>query len=346
MKNAQKNGERYLRFSDYDLKKILRERQRYGVSEGVWLEFKQLFDNSKRAWVSLLVELVSIANTEGGVVIVGVSDDGELIGCDKELLKSFDAATIRQKLETYSPNSAVEVRARAFNYYNSDYIALCVAKSNNLIVFDKDGNYKEEKGKTKAAFHHGVVYVRKPGGKCAATQTDLDSRVREIAQDLAGKHLARIKRMASIPIESELVAVDPSNPEHGYRIKDTGEAEPVQLVATGEGEVPVSRAIALIRDRPVPVINPGRLRVKHVCKKVEKALGTKKRYRQHQHTQSWKYYGVRPPTISPNPADCRTEFCQYDEPHGDYLYTEKWVEFLIEKLKDDEEYEKVVAYRP
>lgn len=341
----QKNGERYLRLSDYDLRKILRERQRYGAAEGVWLEFKESFDDSKRAWVSLLAELVSLANTEGGVVIIGVSDDGELIGCGRKLLRGFDAANVRQKLESYSPNSAVEVTARVFSYYNSDYIALCVAKSNKLIVFDKDGNYAEEKGKTKSAFHQGVVYVRKPGGKCAATQTDLDSRVREIAQDLASRHLARVERIASIPIESELVAVDPNNPERGYRIKDTGEAEPVQLVATGEGEVPVSRAIALIKERRVPVINPGRLRVKDVCKRVEKALGARKRFRQHQHTQSWKYYGVRPPTDSPNPADCRTEFCQYDEPHGDYLYTEKWVEFLIEKLKDDDEYEKVVAYR-
>ena len=42
---------------------------------------------------------------------------------------------------------------------------------------------------------------------------------------------------------------------------------------------------------------------------------------------------------------CKTEFCHYDEPHQDYIYTKKWVDFLVEKLKDDQEYENIKLVR-
>jgi len=52
---------------------------------------------------------------------------------------------------------------------------------------------------------------------------------------------------------------------------------------------------------------------------------------------------VRPPKDSDNPAQCKTEYCQYDELHKDYGYTKKWVEFLSAELQDDEKYRIVLG---
>ncbi|GAC1315588.1 MAG: hypothetical protein NVSMB28_00350 [Collimonas sp.] len=52
----------------------------------------------------------------------------------------------------------------------------------------------------------------------------------------------------------------------------------------------------------------------------------------------WRRYKVRPANGAKNPAETVANFCSYDEAHKDYLYTPAWVQFLIEKMKDENEY--------
>lgn len=53
----------------------------------------------------------------------------------------------------------------------------------------------------------------------------------------------------------------------------------------------------------------------------------------------WKRYGVRPSGGAKTPAATQEKYCVYDEPHKDYLYTPAWVDYLIEKMRIDGEYE-------
>ena len=56
------------------------------------------------------------------------------------------------------------------------------------------------------------------------------------------------------------------------------------------------------------------------------------------HTQAWKHYAVRPASDAPNPAATKSQFCVYDPAHGDYLYTLAWIDFLIQQLADETQY--------
>ncbi|MGN8791795.1 DUF3644 domain-containing protein [Acidaminococcus fermentans] len=54
------------------------------------------------------------------------------------------------------------------------------------------------------------------------------------------------------------------------------------------------------------------------------------------HTCLWKAFGIRPERNSQDKFDTMEKYCLYDEPHDDYLYTNEWVNFivnLIEKYK-------------
>ena len=53
---------------------------------------------------------------------------------------------------------------------------------------------------------------------------------------------------------------------------------------------------------------------------------------QTDHTYLWKAFRVRPLKQSDCKFDTVEEFCVYDEPHNDYLYTEHWVTFIINLL--------------
>jgi len=100
------------------------------------------------------------------------------------------------------------------------------------------------------------------------------------------------------------------------------------------------RDIALIKERTkiVQVANQGKFKPKTIVSIVKDKIG--KPFTTTKHTQAYKYYKVRP-----DHDNCKTQYCQYDEPHKDYVYTQEWVDFLVEKLQDEEEYQKVIAYK-
>ncbi len=84
------------------------------------------------------------------------------------------------------------------------------------------------------------------------------------------------------------------------------------------------KSIVAIKQQKVQVANQGRLKPGMVVTKIQEKTGITKTI--HWHTQMWKKYRVRESRDT-----CKTEYCQYDEPHKDYIYTEQWVDYLIEK---------------
>jgi len=103
----------------------------------------------------------------------------------------------------------------------------------------------------------------------------------------------------------------------------------------------LERVVALVKPKLVPVVNPGTLKPGGVAAKVAKALGIP--FGPNRHAKCWRYYKVRPPWDSPEPAKCTTKYCQWDPVHGDYVYTEEWVQFLIRELSDPEKRKAVIG---
>ncbi|MDR2457178.1 MAG: hypothetical protein LBD41_01665, partial [Clostridiales Family XIII bacterium] len=47
------------------------------------------------------------------------------------------------------------------------------------------------------------------------------------------------------------------------------------------------------------------------------------------HVSMWQKYKIRPGGKAKNKSDCKTNYCVFNEPHKDYLYTDDWVKFLV-----------------
>ena len=125
---------------------------------------------------------------------------------------------------------------------------------------------------------------------------------------------------SSSDISFEFVKYDPKNPEDMKALQ---------------------RHITLIRDRQIPVAHPGKYKPSGVAKLVAERIG--RPFPVHQHTRAWKYYKVR---VSGNEPDrCKTKFCQFDSVHNDYIYTDAWVELLVQKLSNPAEYKRVTEVR-
>jgi hypothetical protein len=111
----------------------------------------------------------------------------------------------------------------------------------------------------------------------------------------------------------------------------------------------VDRAVTLIKNKhvQVPISNLNLIKPQKVVNRVQKGLGNpkvqrngkeKNKFTLHSHTQCWQYYAVRPLNGANKPEITKSEYCIYDQPNNAYLYTEAWVDFLIEEMQDEEKY--------
>lgn len=116
---------------------------------------------------------------------------------------------------------------------------------------------------------------------------------------------------------------------------------------TPEQQEAVGKIPGLIKTKNVPVVNIGLLKVKQVITAVQKGLGnptvkrgakTIDKFNQITHRLCWARYDVRPKNGAPSPEKTDQRYCVYDKVHKDYLYTEGWVAFLIDKMADESEY--------
>jgi hypothetical protein len=99
----------------------------------------------------------------------------------------------------------------------------------------------------------------------------------------------------------------------------------------------------LIREKHIPIANLGLFKPGEV---VEKLKGrTPHPVNMSVHTYAWKYYKVRPASGDAHPERTIPEYCLYDSAHGDYLYTQAWVEKLARELADATVYDLVVPKR-
>lgn len=88
----------------------------------------------------------------------------------------------------------------------------------------------------------------------------------------------------------------------------------------------------IVKDKVIKaeVINPGKLKPGKVISEINKKLTTKINHSDHKHIQA--IFKIRPYKEfgeDQDPFETNTKYCHYDEAHNDYLYQERWVNFLV-----------------
>jgi hypothetical protein len=104
----------------------------------------------------------------------------------------------------------------------------------------------------------------------------------------------------------------------------------------------LGKQIVAIKERQVQVHNANLIKPTAVAREVAKRLG--KKFTINDHILAWRRFNVRPSGFST--TGCDLKFCVPDAAHQDFLYTQEWVEFLVQKLSDATEYQAVLSFKP
>lgn len=173
----------------------------------------------------------------------------------------------------------------------------------------------------------------------------------EVIKKFQGKHYDQIKEYIETYRESlsNDIYNDPKYSFRVYLVPKTGNhknssdmsMEFVKYNPENPDEIAAQKQlVTLIKEKIVKTGNPDGLKPKQVVELVAKKIN--KKFNVHQHTQAWKFYKIRSSKFTKNHLN---EYCYSDAVHEDYVYTPAWVDFLIRKLSNDDEYTKVTSYK-
>src|SRR5215471_502310 len=72
---------------------------------------------------------------------------------------------------------------------------------------------------------------------------------------------------------------------------------------------------------------------------------SQKKFTRRNHTQAWRFYSTRPRQGSKTPGDTNKDYCVYHPAHGDYTYSEKWIDHLVAEIVDDDKWAAIKNYK-
>jgi hypothetical protein len=141
------------------------------------IEFKIVFEETTQAWIELIKDIVAMANTHGGLIIIGVHDDGSPTIFDSSYLELLDNTTFIDKIFKYTNCRLSGLKVYPAQRKGSRVFVIEIAPRDIPIIFTSPGEYevKDKEGKTikKSAFPVGSIYFRHSARSDPGTSDDL-----------------------------------------------------------------------------------------------------------------------------------------------------------------------------
>ena len=189
-------------------------------AETTSIEFKSFFDpKSPRDWCELVKDIVAIANSGGGVIVVGLDDRGAPSGLDASPLLDLDPADITDKVHKYTGYQFFEFSLHALNKGGSQLLAIHLGEVRTPLVFEKPGTYDVGGGHQQSAFREGTIVFRHGAKSEPANNDDVRMSFERGLESARQALLQNVRQVVEAPIGSTVVTVLPSTEETALPVR-------------------------------------------------------------------------------------------------------------------------------
>ncbi len=221
------------------LKKALSAKRR-----SKYVEFRTHFDiGSGRDWCELLKDLTAMANSGGGVVLIGVQADGQPSNSDVSTVIGMDPVMLADKLHHYTDSPFSDFHIQEVSKDGLSVAAIRVGAAFPPVVFTRDGAYTDDELWEKTAFSAGSVYFRRGGKSVTGTSADLRKALEGRLDSVRKNWLADVRKVVRAPAGSK-IAVLPPTIQHA----DSPDALPIQII--DDPNAPTYRVVDVDRTHP------------------------------------------------------------------------------------------------
>ena len=190
------------------------------------VDFKREFDpTSNPQWLELLKDIVAMANSGGGIILLGLDDDGLPSSGDVSHLFELDPADITNKIYKYTDHQFHDFQFIEASKRDITICALVVGPAPIPIIFTKPGTYSIENNRQKTAFSAGTVYFRHGAKSEPGCTDDLRSSFERLLSFTKSSWLDGIAKIVEAPAGARIAVLPPE-----IRQSDSPQAVPIRIV--------------------------------------------------------------------------------------------------------------------
>jgi hypothetical protein len=174
-------------------------------NESKSVDFKSAFDPDCAAdWCELLKDVVAMANSGGGTILIGVADDGQCMGRLSALkILQTDPAKITDKIAKYTGMQFDSFTINLVRRSGRKVAMVTIGWADPPMIFEKPGTYAVEDGKQqKTAFAAGTLYVRHGAKSEPARSADIARLMNRNIQRARREWLSGVKKVSMAPTGS------------------------------------------------------------------------------------------------------------------------------------------------
>jgi hypothetical protein len=203
-------------------------RAREGKRESRNLDFKERFDpGSKAEWCEIVKDIVAMANSGGGAIVVGVRNDGSASRGDLQPVLDLDPAKITDQIAKYTGHQVAGFEVVEVKRGRRRTATILVDELDEPLVFSRPGTYPdgEHSSGQGRAFSQGTLYVRHGAKSETANTADLAAIINRRLDQEREELMRNVRRVVEAPAGTEVIPIRRGVPN------EAGEPTAIQLTA-------------------------------------------------------------------------------------------------------------------
>lgn len=191
------------------------------------VDFKSTFDpESTGDWCELVKDIVAMANSGGGVIVIGLDNSGAPSKSDVKAVLDLDQAKFVDKIRKYTGFEFGELEVHEAKKQDDTVAVIEISAVKVPMVFTEVGTYEvAATGRQKTAFSKGTVYFRHGAKSEPGTTEDIRGVIERQLEVIRGEWLDGVRKVVRAPQGSAVTVFSGEVKE-----SNSSEATPIRLV--------------------------------------------------------------------------------------------------------------------
>jgi hypothetical protein len=204
------------------------------------IDFKSGFDpESAGDWCELIKDIVAMANSGGGAIVIGLDNGGAPSKKDVKGVLELDHAKFVDKIRKYTGFEFGEMEVHEAKKQDDTVAVLEISAVKIPMVFTEVGTYDVNAGgkqKQKTAFSKGTVYFRHGAKSEPGTTQDLRDVIERQLEAIRGEWLDGVRKVTHAPQGSAISVFS-------GEVRESSSPEAIQIRLVDDPDAPGYRLI-------------------------------------------------------------------------------------------------------
>ena len=207
--------------------------------ESKYVDFKRHLDfGESHTWCEIVKDIVAMANSGGGVLLIGVDNKGTPTGFDPKPILELDQAVVIDQIHKYT-NVQFDRFTISEQVKTGNKLAAIVIDDVSIpIVFTKPGTYPVSETRQRTAFSAGTVYFRHGAKSEPGNTNDIRRVVERQLESIRQSWLKGVRKVVKAPLGSQILAF-PS----GVEVRESASADAKAIRIVDDPDAPAYRKL-------------------------------------------------------------------------------------------------------